>query len=251
LVVADTDKNQIRQFIKWTDALMRAMDQAVRVDDPHGLWKHAGFKQFARKYNDLVSLISKGVPLPPLLDIYKLDAIRGNADTLPFQRKEIFDGVYANLSLLKGILENELGVVDDETSALRDFFQARLRSAMLHDPQKEVDVQDAVETLLIGRGLQKGVDYDREVGRVKVSLKEVIPDFVVPKLSLAIEIKLIKTQNRVREVIDETNADVAAYSKNYRSLMFIMYDLGHIRDEIEFKQDLEDPGNVAVLVVKH
>ena len=246
----EADKSQIRAYLKWTDALMRAMDAAIRVDDPHGLWKHAGFKEFARKYNELLTLISKDVPLPPLLDRYNLDAIRGNADTVPFQRKEVFDGVYANLSLLKSILEDNLGVIEDETEALRDFFQARLRSAVLHEPQKELDVQDAVEALLIGRGLQKGVDYDREVGRVKVSAKEVVPDFIMPRLSLAIEVKLIKTPSRVRLVVDEINADIRAYSKGYRSLLFIVYDLGHIRDEIEFKQDLEDPGNVSIVVVK-
>ena len=196
--MTEVDKNQIRQYLKWIDALMRAMDTAVRVDDPHGLWKHAGFKQFARKYNDLVTLISKEMSLPPVLDLYDLEAIRGNADTLPFQRKEIFDSVYANLSLLKGIFENELGVIQDQTEAIRDFFQARLRSAVLHQPQKELDVQDAVETLLIGRGLQKGVDYDREVGRVKISAKEVIPDFILPRLSLAVEVKLIKAASRIR-----------------------------------------------------
>jgi hypothetical protein len=248
--VADSDKNQIRQHLKWTDALMRAMDTAVRVDDPPGLWKHAGYKLFARKYNDLVTLISKEMSLPPVLDMYNLDAMRGNSDTLPFQRKEVFDSVYTNLCLLKGILENQLGVIEDETGAIRDFFQARLRSAVLHEPQKELDVQDAVKTLLIGRGLQKGVDYDREVGRVKVSAKEVIPDFILPRLSLAIEVKLVKVASRVREVIDEINADVAAYSKRYRTLLFIVYDLGHIRDEIEFKHDLEDPGNVSIVVVK-
>lgn len=141
-------------------------------------------------------------------------------------------------------------MIDDETEAIRDFFQARLRSAVLLQPQKELDVQDAVETLLIGRGLQKGVDYDREIGRVRVSAKEVIPDFILPRLSLAIEVKLLKPASRVREVIDEINADVAAYSKRYRSLLFIVYDLGHIRDEIEFKHDLEDPGNVSVVIVK-
>jgi len=134
--MAEPDKSRIRQYLKWTDALMRAMDAAVRVDDPHGLWKHAGFRQFARKYTDLVTLISKEMPLPPLLDIYNVAAIPGPADTVPFQRREIFDEVYANLSLLKGILENQLGVIENETEALRDFFQARLRSAVLHEPER-------------------------------------------------------------------------------------------------------------------
>ena len=248
--MVESDKNPIRQYLKWTDALMRAMEIAVRVDDPHGLWKHAGFRDFARKYNDLFNLISKDVSLPPLFDLYNLDAIPGNSATLPFQRKEIFDSVYMNLSLLKGVLEIQLGLVEGQTESIRDFFQARLRSAVLHEPQKELEVQDAVETLLIGRGFQKGVDYDREVGRVKVSAKEVIPDFIMPGISLAIEIKLIKTAIRVREVIDEINADIAAYSKRYRSLMFIVYDLGNIRDQTEFRHDLEANGNVKVVIVK-
>jgi hypothetical protein len=249
--VADIDKNLVRQYLKAVDALMRAMDSAVQVKDPHGLWTHAGYKQYARKYNELVKLTANAVLLPPLFDVYNVDKIPGNADSFPFQRKEVFDGVYANLALLKGVLENQIGVVQDEITALRDFFQARLRAAVLHEPQKELDVQDAVEALLIGRGLQKRVDYDREVGRVKVSVKEVIPDFVLPRLALAIEVKLIKTAARVREVVDEINADVAAYSKRYGTLLFIVYDLGNIRDEVEFMQDLEDRGNVAVIVVKH
>jgi hypothetical protein len=248
--VAQADKDEIREFLKWTDALMRAMDAAVLVDDPNGLWKHSGFKQYARKYNDLLQLVSAKLRLPPLLDMYNLDAIPGNADSLPFQRKEIFDGVYANLSLLKASLENEIGVVEDETDALRDFLQARLRSAVLHEPERERDVQDALETLLIGRGMQKGIDYDREVGRVKVSVKEVIPDFIIPRLALALEVKLIKPSTRVRAIVDEMNADIRAYSKQYRTILFLVYDMGNVRDETEFKQDLEDAGSVVVVVVK-
>ncbi len=247
----EPDKNLVRQYLKAADALMRAMEAAVRVDDPDGLWRHAGYKQFARKYNELIALVAKSVPLPPLFGTYAIEKIPGNADSLPFQRKEVFDAVYADVSLLKGMLENQIGVVEDETAALRDFFQARLRSAVLQTPDRESAVQDSIETLLIGRGLQKGVDYDREVGRVKISSKEVVPDFILPRLSLALEVKLIKTGARVREVIDEINADIASYSRRYRKIFFVVYDLGNIRDELEFKQDLEDPGNVAVIVVKH
>jgi hypothetical protein len=99
--------------------------------------------------------------------------------------------------------------------------------------------------------MQKGQDYDREVGRVRVSAKEVVPDFIVPPLSVAIDVKLIKTVTRVRESIDEINADIASYSKIYRQLMFLVYDLGHVRDEVEFRHDLEKVGNVDVLVIKH
>ena len=65
-------------------------------------------------------------------------------------------------------MESELGIVADEIEALKDFLQARLRSAVLQKPDGEADVQNAIE-LLFGRGLQKGIDYDRETSRVKVS----------------------------------------------------------------------------------
>jgi hypothetical protein len=51
--------------------------------------------------------------------------------------------------------------------------------------------------------------------------------------------------------VDEINADIAAYSKQYRSLLFLVYDMGHIRDELEFRRDLEHNRNVFVIVVKH
>lgn len=249
--MTEANKDALRECLRWTDALQRSMEVALRGEDTANLWKYSGYKQFARKYNQIVTEIAKQVSLPSFIDLYNLDKIPGGGGTLVYQRKEIFEAVYANVSLLKSVLENRLGVVEDETIALRDFFEARLRSAVFHIPENEREIQDAVEQLLIGRGFQKGQDYDREVGRVKVSAKESVPDFIVPRLSLALELKLVKSAARVREVVDEINADIAAYSKGYRSLIFIVYDLGHVRDESEFRRDLEAPGNVSIVVVKH
>ena len=122
---------------------------------------------------------------------------------------------------------------------------------MFELPNNEKEVQDTFERLLIGRGLQKGQEYDRETGRVKISSKESIPDFILPRLQEAIEIKLIKERRRIGEAIDEINADIAAYSKIYDHLLFIVYDLGQIKDEVEFRHDLESAPNVQVVVVKH
>ncbi len=173
----------------------------ARIRSTYG--NYGRYKQFARKYNQIITEVAREMPLPGILDLYDLDKIPGGGKTLPYQHKEIFEGVHANLSLLKSILENRLGVIEDETVALRDFFQARLRSAVWQIRDSEPEVQDTVEQLLIGRGLQKGQDYDREVGRVKVSAKESVPDFTVPRLSLALELKLIESTARVREVVDE------------------------------------------------
>jgi REase_DpnII-MboI len=227
------------------------MESSIRVENPANVWKYSGFRDFARKYTQLLQTIVQQVSLPPILDSYNTEQMPSFGNSVASRQKQIFDGVYANVSMLRAILEGKIGIVEDATTALSDFFQARLRSAIFQLPDLEREVQDAVEGLLIGRGMQKGQDYDREVGRVKVSAKEVVPDFIVPALSLAIEVKLIKTAARVREAVDEINADIASYSKAYRKLMFLVYDLGHIRDEVEFRHDLEKVGNVDVLVVKH
>jgi hypothetical protein len=247
----DPSKEQLREFLQWTVALQRAMESSLRLDDPANIWKYSGFRDFARKYTQLLQAVSQHVVLPPVLDAYNMDKMPGFADTVVPQQKQLFDGVYANVAMLRAVLEGKLGIVEDQTAALIDFFQARLRSAVFRIPEAEREIQDSLEQLLIGRGMQKGQDYDREVGRVKVSAKEVIPDFTVPSLSLALEVKLIKTPARVREVIDEINADILAYSKGYRQIIFIVYDLGHIRDEVEFRHDLQKAGNVDVLVIKH
>lgn len=250
-VIVEPDKAKAVQYLRWAKALLLSMDASVRAADQGGLWRHASYKQFARKYNELVTSASQEFSLPPFVDFLDLEKIPSAGDTVVFQQKEIFDVVYANLSLFRAFLEDQAGVIEDETQALRDFFQSRLRSAVHSEPSKETEVQDVVEVLLIGRGMQKGSEFDREVGRVKHSAKESVPDFIIPNLSMAIEVKLIKTASRVSIVVDEINADIAAYSKKYRSLLFIVYDTGHIRDEVEFKQDLDNGDNVFIIIVKH
>lgn len=249
--MTEISKDRLREFIRWTDALLRSMDGSVRTAGPMNLWAHGGYKVFARKYMDIRTEIALTLPLPRFVDELMIDKIRGTGDTLPDQRKEVFETVYSNAALLKSFLEGQLGIVEDQTAALRDFVQARLRSAVFSRPEREREIQDCLEQLLIGRGLQKGEDYDREVGRVKVSAKEAVPDFVFLKLGLALEVKLVGSVARVKEVIDEINADIAAYAKGYRTLYFVVYDTGFIRDELEFRTDLERTGNVSVIVVKH
>lgn len=245
------DKDKLREYLHWINALLQSMEFALHEADPSSLWRYAGYREFARKYNQIVAEIYKNISLPPVLDMINLDAVPSYGSSYPFQRQEMFEIVHANASILKSFLENEIGVVEDEIVALRNFFQARLRSAVLSTPKRELDIQNAVEGLLIGRGLQKGEDYDREVGRVKISAKEAVPDFILMRLNLALELKFVNRSARVREVVDEINADIAAYAKRYRTLLFIVYDLGHIRDELEFRTDLERSGNVSVIVVKH
>lgn len=140
----------------------------------------------------------------------------------------------------------------DRVAGIADFFQANLRRAVLHKPEREKEIQDVIEQLLIGRGMEQGLDYDRESGRVRVSSKEVIPDFNLIQLSTAVEVKLIKETTKLGSTIDEINADITAYLKGYATAIFVVYDVtGGIRDDAEFRRDLEAADGVRVIVVKH
>lgn len=83
--------------------------------------------------------------------------------------------------MLYATLEGNVDFVDDEFDNLENFIKSRLRTVIFDRPQKEVEVQNAIETLLLGRGLSKGTDYDRETGKLEFSGKEFIPDFIIPK----------------------------------------------------------------------
>jgi hypothetical protein len=64
-------------------------------------------------------------------------------------------------------------------------------------------------------------------------------------------VKLSKSADKLKAIVDEINADVRAYGTQYERQLYVVYDLGMIRDEAEFKRDLEDAPWVSVLVVKH
>jgi hypothetical protein len=51
-------------------------------------------------------------------------------------------------------------------------------------------------------------------------------------------------------MIDEINADIIGYGGSYDRCVFVIYDLGFIRDEAQFKGDIEKNPNVNVLIIK-
>ena len=60
----------------------------------------------------------------------------------------------------------------------------------------------------------------------------------------------IKNSKREKEIIDEVNADILAYQTKYERVIFIIYDLGFIRDVAQFSADIEKNPNVYAIVKK-
>lgn len=248
----ENQRDQLKEFLHFTKALLESMNMCIQNDHENAsIWKYSGYWQYARKYNQLVRAISQVIPLDTIVDVFDLEKLPTEGDTVPFQQKAFFESVHLNLSILNAYLETKLDIRTDEITSLKYFLQVNLRKVIFSEPEKESDIQDAIEQLLIGRGLSKGIDYDRERGRVKVSIKEVVPDFILPRLGLAIEVKLSKDKNKSRSIVDEINADITAYSKKYSTLLFVVYDLSTIRDEVEFKQNLENGNQVSLIIIKH
>jgi len=246
-------KEQLKQLLSNTNALLGAMRNSTAsvTGETANIGRFSSYKTFMRKYNELATQAAPLLTNTAILDLFKVENIRGWADCTWMEMKQHFDNVYSNAALLKSLLEGAIGYAEDETHNLTDFLQANLRRGVFGTPEKESEVQNALEILLVGRGMSKGIDFDRETGRVKTSGKESVPDFIFPNLKLCLEVKLSKSADKVKAVIDEINADIRAYGKVYDRQLYVVYDVGTIRDEAEFKRDLEDAPGVSVVVVKH
>ena len=107
-------------------------------------------------------------------------------------------------------------------------------------------MQDVLETIFRARAL----DFRREQDSVPYSTKRYIPDFTFNRIGLAVEVKLCKGQHREKEMIEEINSDIIGYGGRYDRCLFVIYDLGHIRDVAQFSRDIEQNPNVHVLIIK-
>ncbi|KUK99389.1 MAG: Uncharacterized protein XE08_0045 [Parcubacteria bacterium 32_520] len=123
----------------------------------------------------------------------------------------------------------------------------KLRKTIKDAPQKEGQVQDMFENLLIGAD----IPYSREVDSIEYSSKTYTPDFSVQKADLAIEVKLCNRSGREKEIIAEINDDILAYKTKYGNIIFVIYDLGLIRDTERFIKNFEEQEGVFIKVVKH
>lgn len=123
----------------------------------------------------------------------------------------------------------------------------QLRKIIRSKPDKEVEVQVALENLLIGAE----IEYSRESVHIQFSSKSYIPDFTFSRIDLALEVKLCNRVGREKEIISEINDDILAYQTKYGNLLFVIYDNGYIRDIDRFKQDIEKSQKVVLLIIKH
>lgn len=128
-----------------------------------------------------------------------------------------------------------------------NLLEKKLRKVIREPPGREKDIQDGLEALLIGADLI----YSREADTIEYSSKTYVPDFTLPRLDLALEVKFCSRDDREKELIAQINDDILAYQTKYGNLIFVVYDLGFIRDVERFAAAFEVNDNVLVRVIKH
>lgn len=240
-----------RLLISQAKTLKNSINMALLDSSTEAHSRFVSFKTFAEQYNIIANETEKVLGLEEdSFPHYLTEQMGNHMNTLWGLQKEIMESVNLSTGILLTYLESKTEFTDDEYDNLENFFKSRLRTAIFSVPQKEIEIQNVIESLLIGKGMNKGSDYDRESGKFQFSGKEYIPDFIIPKLNLCIEVKFLREGKRSR-IIDEINADITAYSTQYERLLFIVYDLGVIRDEAEFKRDIENAKKkIKVVLVK-
>jgi hypothetical protein len=123
----------------------------------------------------------------------------------------------------------------------------KLRKLVRVIPTKEKEIQDMFENLLIMTDLQ----YEREGPSITYSSKKYIPDFSISKLDLIIEIKLCTAITTEKGLISQINDDILAYQTKFGNLIFIIYDVGQIRDISKFSKSFENNDRVIIKIIKH
>lgn len=157
------------------------------------------------------------------------------------------ENVAVRLSNLEVYLQSKLDDTEQRVQAIIDLIEANLRPSIYDDPDKEKKVQDVLETIFrAARPLQ----FLREKVHIPYSTKTFVPDFTFDPLHLVVEAKLCNREGREKAIIDEVNADILAYQTRYKSLIFVVYDLGFIRDVAQFKIDIEKNSDVYAIVIK-
>lgn len=208
---------------------------------------YAGYPFYIDEYNRLLAFTAQAdSDVVTYFQTVDLGQHRNPADVPGFMWKTYAELAAVRLNSLASYLQSKLGIKQQEHEQIIDLIHANLRPAIYDDPKHEREVQNALETIFRARAL----DFRREQQTVAYSTKRYIPDFTFDRIGLAVEVKLCKDKDREKVMIDEINSDIIGYSGRYDRCLFVIYDLGFIRDVAQFSADIEANPKVHVLIIK-
>ncbi len=124
-----------------------------------------------------------------------------------------------------------------------------LRKVIRNLPNRESEINDSLENLFIGAGLDWSFTGKRS--QSLILSKGYIPDFVFESIGATIETKFCDREGKDKEIIGQINDDIIAYKQRYPNQIFVVYDIGKIRNVEMFKSSIEKQESVILIVIKH
>ncbi|MGB8310639.1 MAG: hypothetical protein WCE81_02100 [Halobacteriota archaeon] len=211
------------------------------------LHAYSGFPAYAAQYNrfrlTLLSLYAEEAEglFPPFPD-----SLAQIGNWAPVQFRGNLEAVSVMLDQMVVYLKAKLNIVDQEIEEIIDFIEANLRATIRKDPENEIELQDKLEDLFRARGY----DFQRDTIVIPYSVKDYRPDFTFEGLDLAVEAKFCNKKGREKQIVEEINSDIPAYQTKYKNAIFVIYDLGFIRDEQAFRSGIESNPDIYVKIIK-
>lgn len=229
-------------------AAAQGATRACEADGGKMAIRYGGYPAYVNEYNRLIQLVVQefGEEAKSLFQPINLGRHIYPPSAIGTMWRTYLELAAVRLNALEAYLRSKIGVTDERLQSVLDLINANLRAAIFQTPEQEKEVQNALEVIFRARGLEFG----RETVTIKYSSKKFIPDFTFETFDLALEVKLCKAASKEKSLIDEINADIPAYQTRYRFAVFVVYDLGFIRNVSEFKSGIEGNPDVHVLVVK-
>ncbi|MCM1494535.1 MAG: hypothetical protein NC089_01890 [Bacteroides sp.] len=96
-------------------------------------------------------------------------------------QKRILEQVLLSAKMLLSSLEESVNFIDDEFDNTENFLQSRIRTVIFQKLEKEVEVQNAIEALLLGRGLAKGIIMTGNLESLNFLGKSIFQILLFPK----------------------------------------------------------------------
>jgi len=207
-----------------------------------------GYPAFVKEYNSFLPFVYKecGGESKTLFEPINLGKYIDPFYTAGIYYKTYLAMASAKLHSLEAYLQSFVKSDEKAVQSIIDLIGMNLRSSIYKKPEKEVEVQNALDTIFRARSL----DYKREKDTIEYSSKRFIPDFTFDSSDLSIEVKLCKSAQKEKQIIDEINADIPAYQTRFRRIIFVVFDLGYIRDVEKFKSGIESNKDVYMCIIK-
>jgi len=124
-----------------------------------------------------------------------------------------------------------------------------LRKVVGDKPTDELEIHCAIKRLLAGTNYEN--EFSKDIEAIPFSGRSYKPDFVFPKLELALEVKFCNSKKDVKTIIKQMSDDINPYQKRYTNVLFVVYDLGFIQNVDEYVIDFNKIKNVRVIIIKN